>query len=152
MISKIGPMLLIKRLQLLLDLLLDLHEVHAHPTAAISVLLILDDQPLLYPSDLFDLLEVNLLRVTEIRDIDALSLPLDPYVRRLALCSLLLAEGTPLLLLLVGLLLVGTTDHLVIEFQLLPLLPLALFARLPLPSLLLQAGVNLKLILLHNPV
>ena len=109
-------MLVIERLQLLLDLLLDLHELHPHPTAALSVLLILDNQPLLYPSDLLDFLEVDLLRVTEIRNIDALSLPLDPYVRRLALGSLLLAERTPLLLLLIGLLLVGATDHVVIEF------------------------------------
>ena len=142
-------MLMVKRLKLFLDLFLDLHEIHTHPTA-LSVLLILHDQPLLYPSDLFNLLEVNLLRVTQIRNIDALSFPLDPYVRRLALSSLLLTKRTPLLL-LVGLLLVDAANHLIVEFHLLPLLSQALFARLPLSSLLLQASVYLKLILLHNP-
>ena len=128
-------MLMVKRLKLFLDLFLDLHEIHAHPTA-LSVLLILHNQPLLYPGDLLNLLEVNLLRVTQIRNIDTLSFPLDPYVRRLALGSLLLTKWTPLLL-LVSLLLVDATDHLIIEFHLFPLLSLALFTRLTLSSLLL---------------
>lgn len=89
-------MLVIKRLKLFLDLFLDLHEIHAHPTA-LSVQLILHDQPLLNPTDLFDLLEVNLLRVTQIRNIDALSFPLNAYVRRLTLGSLLLTERSPML-------------------------------------------------------
>jgi len=45
---------MVKRLKLFLDLFLNLHEIHAHSTA-LSVLLILHDQPFLYPSDLFNL-------------------------------------------------------------------------------------------------
>lgn len=100
----------IKGLQLFLDLFFDLNKVHAHAAALSVMLLILGDLAPLYLSDLLNLLEVDLLRLTEIRDINALSLPLDlDRWWDLALGRLLVIMG-PTVSLVVSFLFVDETD------------------------------------------
>ena len=114
-------------------------------------LVILDYVAPLNLSNLFDLLEVNLLRLAKVGNIYALAFPLYLDVWRrdhiMPLSGLLLINVP-----LVGLLLVDGAHKLISQLNLLFFKSLSLLTGLALASFLLHFRLDLEFVLLHDPV
>lgn len=134
----------------LLDFFMHFYKVHSHTTAFPVPLMHLNNLTSLNLCDLLNLFKVNFLRLTEICNINAFTLPFDLDFRRITNMSISLLI-IPLLF-VVSFFLVDYSHKLIIDFKLLFLLFLSFFTFLPLFTFLFNFRLNLNLVLFDNPL